>query len=83
MQGEFWVDINIDVTEQRGVLATLASIISQSDANIGNITVDSKNGRHNAVIFSISVFNRVHLARVIRRLRANSAVLRLFRKKGP
>ena len=83
VQGEFWVDINIDVTEQRGVLATLASIISQSDANIGNITVDSKNGRHNAVIFSISVFNRVHLARVIRRLRANSAVLRLFRKKGP
>lgn len=81
VQGEFWVDITVDVANQRGVLATLATAISESDSNIGNINVDPRDGRHNAVTFSISVLNRSHLARVMRRLRANTVVMRLYRKK--
>ena len=82
VQGEFWVDIVANVEDQRGVLATLASIISNADANIGHMTVDAHEGRYNAVTFSISVSNRTHLARVIRRLRAHPSVLRLSRQKG-
>ncbi|MGQ3889858.1 bifunctional GTP diphosphokinase/guanosine-3',5'-bis pyrophosphate 3'-pyrophosphohydrolase [Legionella sp. CNM-1927-20] len=81
VQGEFWVDITVDVANQRGVLAALATAISEAEANIGNITVDPRDGRHNAVTFSISVRNRNHLARVMRRLRANKVVLRLYRKR--
>lgn len=79
--GEFWVDITVDVTNQRGVLAKLTSVISEADSNIGNVTVESRDGRHNAVTFAISVNDRKHLARVIRRLRGNKLVLRLYRKK--
>lgn len=81
VQGEFWVDITVDVANQRGVLAALATAIAESDSNIGNINVDPRDGCHNAVTFSISVLNRTHLARVMRRLRANPVVMRLSRKK--
>lgn len=81
VQGEYWVDITVDVANERGVLAALATAISEAGSNIGNINVDPRDGRHNAVTFSISVSNRVHLARVMRRLRANKVVMRLYRKK--
>lgn len=81
VEGEFWVDITVDVANQRGVLAALATAISEADSNIGNINVDPHDGRHNAVTFSISVTDRTHLARVMRRLRNNKVVMRLYRKK--
>lgn len=81
VEGEFLVDITVDVINERGVLAALTSAIAQADANISNIQVDPRDGRHNEVTFSISVSNRTHLARVIRRLRANKMVLRLYRKR--
>lgn len=82
VQGDFWVDITVEVENQRGVLAAMATAIAEAESNIGNINVDPRDGRHNAVTFSISVLNRQHLARVMRRLRANKMVLRLYRKKG-
>lgn len=81
VQGEYWVDITVDVPNERGVLASLATTISEAESNIGNINVDPRDGRHNAVTFSISVNDRTHLARVMRRLRANKVVMRLYRKK--
>lgn len=81
VEGEYWVDITVDVANQRGVLAALATAIAEADSNIGNINVDPRDGRHNAVTFSISVRDRTHLARVMRRLRANKVVMRLYRKK--
>jgi guanosine-3',5'-bis(diphosphate) 3'-pyrophosphohydrolase len=81
VQGDFWVDITVDVANQRGVLAALATTISEAESNIGNISVDPRDGRHNAITFSISVLNRTHLARVMRRLRANKVVMRLYRNK--
>lgn len=81
VQGEFWVDVTVEVTNERGVLAMLATAIAEANSNIGNINVDPKDGRHNAVTFALSVQDRTHLARVMRRLRANRAVMRLYRKK--
>jgi len=81
VEGEYWVDITVEVDNQRGVLAALASAIAESHSNIGNIHVDPKDGKHNAVLFSIGVRDRSHLARVMRRLRSNTHVTRLYRKK--
>jgi guanosine-3',5'-bis(diphosphate) 3'-pyrophosphohydrolase len=81
VEGEFWVDITLDVANERGVLAALATSISEANSNIGNIKVDPHDGKHNSITFSISVVDRTHLARVMRRLRRNKSVIRLFRKK--
>jgi guanosine-3',5'-bis(diphosphate) 3'-pyrophosphohydrolase len=81
VKGDFWIDITVDVLNKRGVLALLATSISESDSNIGNITVDPKDGDYYSITFSVSVLDRKHLARVMRRLRANKVVVRLYRKK--
>lgn len=81
VQGEYTVDITVDVENQRGVLASLATAIAESGSNIGNINVDSRDGLHNAITFSISVRDRKHLARVMRRVRSNKVVIRLYRKE--
>lgn len=81
VQGEYWIDVTVEVPNERGVLAALATSIAEANSNIGNINVDPRDGRHNAITFSISVTDRTHLARVMRRLRANVVVMRLYRKK--
>jgi GTP diphosphokinase / guanosine-3',5'-bis(diphosphate) 3'-diphosphatase len=81
VQGEFWVDITVEVANERGMMGALATCISEAESNIGNINVDPRDGRHNTVTFSISVLGRDHLARIMRRLRANKKVTRLYRKK--
>jgi RelA/SpoT family (p)ppGpp synthetase len=79
--GEFQVELKIDVLNKRGVLATLANVISDSDANIENVHVDERDSRLNALIFVIHIKNRVHLARIIKRLRAISGVTKVARMK--
>lgn len=81
VEGDYWVDITVEVANQKGVLAALATSISEANSNIGNINVDPQDGCHNAVTFSIAVSDRKHLARVMRRLRSNKVVMRLYRKK--
>lgn len=81
VKGEYWVELTVDTANQRGVLAQLAAIISETDSNIGNVTVEARDSRYHSVTFAISVENRHHLTKVIRRLRANQHVLDVYRKK--
>ena len=78
--GEYWVDVTVEVNNELGVLAALATAIAEAGSNIGNINVDQRDGRHNAVTFALSVQDRKHLAKVMRRLRAVKVVMRLYRK---
>ena len=81
-EGEFPVDIRIDVINRRGVLATIASAIAEMDANINNVAIDGRDGKYSALTFSISVQGRVHLARVMRHVKAIEMVSRITRIKG-
>lgn len=79
--GEFQVPIVVDVVNGRGVLASLANAIADSNANIVNVHVDERDGSHNTVKFIVSVRNRSHLARIMRRLRMVTEVTRITRGK--
>jgi len=81
LTGEFKVDVVIEVFNQRGVLAQLASAISDAEANIDNISVDPRDGQHNIVELTLTVRDRVHLARVMRRIRRNSIVNKIYRAR--
>lgn len=78
--GDFWAEIAVEVQNERGVLASLASAFSECDSNIADIHIDPKDGRHNYLIFTVSVKNRTHLAKIMRRLRSIKSVMRLSRK---
>lgn len=81
IRGEYWVDIAVDVVDEKGVLASIATAIAECSSNIGNIAVDRRDGRHHSINLTISVTDRIHLARVMRRLHAIKLVLRLNRNK--
>ncbi|THB71629.1 MAG: RelA/SpoT family protein [Gammaproteobacteria bacterium] len=78
---EFPVNVRLDVTNQRGVLGSLAVTISDTGANIENVHVEEKEreGMIATLHFTIAVKDRTHLARVMRRLHAVPTVLRVHR----
>ena len=82
IEGEFHVDLRIELAHQRGLIASLAGAISDADANIERISVDERDGRMSIVQLGVSVRDRVHLADVIRKLRALSGVSRLTRTRA-
>ncbi|WP_297359481.1 ACT domain-containing protein, partial [Acidiferrobacter sp.] len=79
----FWpVAIRVEVKNRRGVLATVAAAMSEMEANIDTVSIDERDGQDTAMDFVIEVHNRVHLARIIRRIRSQEAVVRINRKRG-
>lgn len=80
--GEFSVDLRIELVHQRGLIALLAATVSEANANIEKISVDERDGRMSIVQLSISLGDRVHLARVMRKLRSLAGVTRIIRNKA-
>ncbi|MCB1741482.1 MAG: bifunctional (p)ppGpp synthetase/guanosine-3',5'-bis(diphosphate) 3'-pyrophosphohydrolase [Gammaproteobacteria bacterium] len=79
LDAEFPVEIRIEVTDRKGTLATVAAAISDQGANIENVNLESRDGLHSTLNFIIAVRNRVHLARIIRRVRTIPTVSRIYR----
>jgi len=77
---EFPVDIMVHAKNQRGVLATIAVAVSETDSNIDNVVVDERDGGYSDLRLTIEVTGRQHLAQVIRRLRRVEQIERITRK---
>jgi guanosine-3',5'-bis(diphosphate) 3'-pyrophosphohydrolase len=78
----FDVTIRVLTKNTRGVLAKVASAISEEDCNIQNVSMDSEQGIYTAINLVLQVFDRLHLARVMRGVRRVPEVLRIGRLKG-
>ena len=82
IDSEFNVELRIELAHQRGLIALLAGTISEADANIDKISVDERDGRISVIQLGISVRGRVHLARIIRKLRGLAGVSRITRTRA-
>ncbi len=82
VQGDFPVDLRVNVVNQRGVLATVAAAVAECEANIDNVTLDERHGEHTTINLTVSVRGRVHLARIMRRVRAIEQVSRITRPRS-
>ncbi|PWG64799.1 bifunctional GTP diphosphokinase/guanosine-3',5'-bis pyrophosphate 3'-pyrophosphohydrolase [Sediminicurvatus halobius] len=80
--GEYPAAIAVDVVNRRGVLADVAAAVSDLDSNIEAVEIEEKEGMIATIRITLSVRNRAHLARIMRRLRGLSAVLRINRRRG-
>ena len=67
---------------QRGLIALLAGSVNAADGNIEKIGMDERDGRISVVQLVVSVHDRVHLARVIKKLRTIKGVTRITRVKA-
>ena len=79
LDSEFPVEIRVDMANRKGVLATVAAAIAEMGANIEHVGIESRDGLDSALNFVISVHDRVHLARIMRRVRGISDVSRILR----
>jgi RelA/SpoT family (p)ppGpp synthetase len=79
--GDFRVDLYIEVINQRGVLAQIANTIAAAQANIDDISVKSREGRVSVIRMTISVRDRNHLARIMRRIREVKLITKIARHK--
>jgi len=80
--GDFPVEIRIEILNQRGSLATIASTISELNSNIENVNVVDQDDRISVDLITLTVKDRVHLAKIMRRLKELSIVLKITRVKA-
>jgi len=80
--GEFTVELRVELEQQRGIIATLANAISSAEANIEKIATSDRDAQFSIVNLTLTVRNRVHLARVIRKVRLLKAVSKASRMKN-
>ena len=67
--GEFETTLWLTVERRKGILAELATSVNTVDAGINNIRVDERSSDLSTVAVEISVRDRDHLRRAMRRLR--------------
>ena len=82
VSGEFIVDVRVEVNNERGIIAQLATRITDMEANIDKIALDEKDAGFRVITLSIAVRNRLHLANIMRKIRTLPSVVRTVRVKN-
>jgi len=82
VEGEYAVELRIEVENRRGMIATLATRINSMDVNIEKISTKDKDYQFTYVDLEMMVQNRVHLAHIMKRLRTVKSVHRVQRVKN-
>ena len=80
--GEFPAELRLEVLNQRGSLATVATTISENGSNIENVTVIEQDSRVCVDLITVSVKDRVHLAQIMRKLKDLAIVVKITRVKA-
>jgi GTP pyrophosphokinase/guanosine-3',5'-bis(diphosphate) 3'-pyrophosphohydrolase len=81
-KGEFPALIRLDLMNQVGTLAKVASTISRMRANIENVQIVNQDSQMSVDYITLMVRDRNHLANVVRELRKLSIVLKISRVKS-
>ena len=76
---EFTTALRIEVNRKKGVIAELAATIAAVNAGVDRINVEERDARVSSVVVVVTVSDRIHLARVMRRLRAIPNVITMQR----
>jgi len=80
VQGDFLAELKLKSENRRGLLANVAGEIAGAGASIENVQMPERDGSEALEMrFVITVRDRVHLARVLRRLRRLEPVQRVIR----
>jgi guanosine-3',5'-bis(diphosphate) 3'-pyrophosphohydrolase len=82
VEGEYSVELRIEVENRRGMIAVIATRINSMGVNIEKISTNDKDYQFTYVDLEMLVHNRVHLAHIMKRLRAISSVRKVTRIKN-
>ncbi len=76
---EFIVNLDLKVEPERGLIATLATTAAGVSANVLKVDITETDDALNTVHMDLTVKDRIHLATVMRKLKALKAVYKLTR----
>ena len=82
VDGEFAVELRVEIENERGIIAKLATAITSKEANIERISTVERDARFSIVNLLLNVRNRIHLARVMKHIRLIKPVSRVARVKS-
>jgi len=75
----FSAEVRIEAENKIGMLASISAAIAGTGTNIGNATVENRDGDVTLIKLEVEVKDRKHLARVVRTIRHMPEVLRVSR----
>ncbi len=79
--GEFSVELGIELEKSRGIIALLANRINALDTYIKKISIEDESPQISMVNVLVGVQSRLHLARIMKRIRSIKDVLKVVRVK--
>lgn len=79
-QGDYDSSIVVNLANRPGALARVCTVLSSMDSNIEGMNFDNRGQDDIEIQFLISVRNRNHLARLIKRVRTLGVVLKVTRE---
>lgn len=82
IQGEFLVDMLVEVRHERGVLAQISALLADMNVNIETISSENRDGLFSILRLSLLVKNRKYLADIMRALKRLDIVTRVQRYKN-
>lgn len=82
VEGEYAVELRVEVENRRGMIAVIATRINSMGVNIERISTDDKDYQFTNVQLELEVTDRIHLARILRRLRNINHVRKVVRIKN-
>ncbi len=81
VQAEFATEIRVEAGNRRGLLATVASTISELGSNIEQVSSEERDGISTTLVFVVTVKGRQHLARIMRHVRRVPSVMKISRQQ--
>ncbi|MEH0667547.1 bifunctional GTP diphosphokinase/guanosine-3',5'-bis pyrophosphate 3'-pyrophosphohydrolase [Vibrio scophthalmi] len=78
---EFIAELRVDVQNRQGALAELTNVISQTGSNIHGLSTEERDGRLYTVTVVLTTKDRVHLAGIMRKIKAMPHTLKVRRRK--
>lgn len=77
---EYVTSLKIELINHQGALAKVTQLISQSQSNVEHINTEEKDSNLYIITADVTVRDRIHLARLIKKLRTMPDVQRISRK---
>lgn len=79
---DFSVELRVELAQEKGVIAILASSVTSADANIERISMVERDAQISIVNMVLAVKDRVHLANVIKRIRIIKGISKIIRVRS-
>ena len=79
LNGEFYAALKVLVEVETGIIANIASAVSEADAAIERINREERDAKTSVIVLEVGVRDRQHLANVVRQIRRIKSVMKISR----